>query len=161
MNTVPTLFATLLEPIWLGMNRLLAMLRPFEELRIGSARYKRSVGATYTSLPPPLVVWRALTSHHFVLVGVCFATIVTNVLAISFAGLFEQKVVAAFRPLLLNQTLLPTYTGKAIINLDEVGEAANKEQRDHLYYADSYLTRGNSLPPVRNLLCYHSHVNTD
>lgn len=83
--------------------------------------------------------------------GVCFATILTNVLAVSFAGLFEEKIVSMTQPLLTRQGLLPSYTGRNIINLDEVGEARNKEQRDHLYYADSYYTRGNSLPPVRHI----------
>lgn len=124
------------------------MLRPFEELRVGSARYFRSIGATYSSLPPPFVIWRALRSHHFVLVGVCFATISTNVLAVAFAGIFEENIVGMAQPLLTNQILIPTYTGRNIINLDEVGEARNKEQRDHLYYADSNLTRGNNLPAV-------------
>jgi hypothetical protein len=81
-NYLPTAFATFLEPAWVILNQLLCLLQPFEELRRGNAKFSKSIGAKYTSLPPQLIVLRAVRSGHFILAVVGTITISTNLLAV-------------------------------------------------------------------------------
>ncbi|KAH7079533.1 hypothetical protein FB567DRAFT_124050 [Paraphoma chrysanthemicola] len=89
-NYIPTAIATLIEPMWILINRLLCMLQPLEELQDCNAKAKKSIDANYSSLPPQLVVFQALKSRHFVLAAVCTMALLANLLAVAFAGLFNQ-----------------------------------------------------------------------
>lgn len=66
------------------------MLQPFEELRRGRAPPQQSIGLDYTSLPPQFVMWKALRRGHLVLAAVCGMTLLANVLAVAFSGLFFE-----------------------------------------------------------------------
>ncbi|KAF2125447.1 hypothetical protein P153DRAFT_425843 [Dothidotthia symphoricarpi CBS 119687] len=92
-NYIPTVIATLIEPIWVLINRLLCMLQPIEELRDCNARAKKSIDCDYSSLPPQLVLFKALRSRHFVLAAVCTMALFANLLAVAFAGLFQQETI--------------------------------------------------------------------
>jgi hypothetical protein len=89
-NYIPTAIATLIEPIWTLINRLLCMLQPLEELQNCNAPAKKSIDLDYSSLPPQLVVFTALRSKHFVLAAVCTMVLLANLLAVSLAGIFNQ-----------------------------------------------------------------------
>lgn len=89
---VLVMYATFLEPFWLLLNRLLCILKPFDELRKGCARPSRSVRLQYTSLPPQLVIWRALRARHFLLAAVCVIGLSANVMSVALSGLFFAKV---------------------------------------------------------------------
>jgi hypothetical protein len=89
-NYIPTAIATLIEPMWVLINRLLCMLQPLEELQTLNATAKKSIDMDYSSLPPQLVVFRALRSKHFVLAAVCAMALLANLLAVAFSGLFNQ-----------------------------------------------------------------------
>ena len=95
LNYIPVAFATFLEPFWTLLNRLLCMLRPLQELIGGNAMAARSLDARYTSLPPQLVLWRALKARHYLLAGVCAMGLASNLLAVSFSGLFEVRSIAS------------------------------------------------------------------
>ncbi|KAF2179852.1 hypothetical protein K469DRAFT_730476 [Zopfia rhizophila CBS 207.26] len=89
-NYIPTAIATLIEPIWILINRLLCMLQPLSELRLGKPHATKSIDLDYSSLPPQLVIFKALRSRHFVLAAVCSMALLANILAIAFSDLFNQ-----------------------------------------------------------------------
>ncbi|KAH4160234.1 hypothetical protein HBI80_083250 [Parastagonospora nodorum] len=91
-NYIPTAIATLIEPIWILINRLLCMLQPLEGLQACNARAKESIDANYSSLPPQLVIFKALRTKHFVLAAVCAMALLANLLAVAFSGLFNQAL---------------------------------------------------------------------
>jgi hypothetical protein len=97
-NYIPTAIATLIEPMWILINRLLCLLQPLEELQDCNAKADRSIDANYNSLPPQLVVFQALKSKHFVLAAVCAMALLANVLAVAFSGLFNQDLTEVRRP---------------------------------------------------------------
>ncbi|EFQ84872.1 hypothetical protein PTT_20366 [Pyrenophora teres f. teres 0-1] len=104
-NYIPTALATLIEPVWVLINRLLCLLQPLEELRGGKAAAKKSIDADYSSLPPQLVVFKALRLSHFKLAAVCLMALLANVLAVAFSGVFEERSVTV--P--LTTSLVPPY----------------------------------------------------
>ncbi|KAH8171661.1 hypothetical protein LIA77_08428 [Sarocladium implicatum] len=92
-NYIPTIFATLVEPFWVMLNRLLCMLQPFKDLCHGQAKPEKTLDATYTAIPPQLAVWRALISKHFVLAMICSTALLANLLALSMGALFNEEPV--------------------------------------------------------------------
>lgn len=90
-NYIPTALATLIEPVWILLNRLLCMLQPLEELRGGNAVANRSIDADYSSLPPQLVIFKAFRSSHFKLAAVCTMALLANLLAVAFSGMFDER----------------------------------------------------------------------
>ncbi|KAM0723685.1 hypothetical protein Q7P37_000673 [Cladosporium fusiforme] len=97
-NYVPTIIATIIEPVWVLLNRIMCTMQPFEGLRSGIARTQRSIGLNYSSLPPQLVVGKALRAQHFILAAVCILALLANVLAIALSGMFNEEAVALSRP---------------------------------------------------------------
>lgn len=69
------------------------MLQPFEELRGGRAVARRSIDADYSSLPPQLVIFKALRSSHFKLAAVCAMALLANLLAVASSGMFDERSV--------------------------------------------------------------------
>ena len=90
---LPTAIGTFIEPAWAYMNRLFAVLMPWEDLRRGRAQFDASIGANYVSLPPQLLFVRALRSKHLLLSSICVMSLLANVLAVAFSGLFKQASV--------------------------------------------------------------------
>lgn len=76
------------------MNRLLCLLQPIQELQSCKAKAKDSVDLNYSSLPPQLVLFKALRARHFVLAAVCSMALLANVLSVAFAGLFHHDTVS-------------------------------------------------------------------
>jgi hypothetical protein len=68
------------------------MLRPLEELQSCNAKPEKSIDLDYSSLPPQLVIFKALKSKHFILAAVCGMALLSNVLAVAFSGLFNQSL---------------------------------------------------------------------
>lgn len=141
-NYLPTIFATLLEPAWVILNRILCLLQPFDELRKGNAKPSVSVHAKYTSLPPQLNVWRALRSGHFILALVCMIAVSTNLLAVALSVLIEQRSTTVTFPMAGTQSLVPIFDGGPLVR-----DVSLAVYLDHFYAAQSNLTTGTSLPP--------------
>lgn len=152
-NYIPTAIATLIEPMWILINRLFCLLQPLEELHSSNARASRSVDTDYSSLPPQLVIIKALKSKHFVLVAVCVMALLANVLAVAFAGLFLQKIVDIRQEM----TFQAPYQFKFVPVNGSVGPQGPEtrffsgayrggEGHDHFYIAESNYTRNSSLP---------------
>ncbi|KAL9029365.1 MAG: hypothetical protein Q9196_002391 [Gyalolechia fulgens] len=137
LNYAPVTFATLLEPFWLLLNRLLCVLQPFEELAAADAKSSRSLDLKYTSLPPQLVVWRALRARHYILSSVCAIGLSANLLAVSLNGLLTG------RPVLMNSAHNFTLTYKPVFGTSLQRPAS----WDYQYVAKTNFSDELALPP--------------
>ncbi|KAM0699157.1 hypothetical protein Q7P36_001203 [Cladosporium allicinum] len=138
-NYIPTIIATLIEPVWVVLNRLMCMFQPFEELRNGNALARRSVDLKYASLPPQFSLSRALGANHFVLSAVCAMALLANVLAVAFSGLLDEETLAVASP--ANAT--------AVYNAQLKTEIANDTQTGNpssFYYSMANFTSGTPMP---------------
>jgi hypothetical protein len=155
-NYIPTALATLIEPVWVLVNRLLCMLQPLEELRGGNAVASRSIDADYSTLPPQLVIFKALRSSHFKLAAVCVMALLANILAVAFSGLFQEL------PTLVPHTLdmIPPYESNFVAINGSVGPSLITEHgvplsgaftgglgMNQFMVAESNYTSGTPLPP--------------
>ncbi|CZR69554.1 uncharacterized protein PAC_19454 [Phialocephala subalpina] len=142
-NYVPTIFATLLEPVWVVLNRQLCLLKPFDELRKGNAKSSNSLEAKYSSLPPQLSIWRAIKAGHFVLASVCLIALSTNILAVTLSTLVNERVAQVTFQTQAQQVYLPTFNDTRISNYGGGPSGANS---DHFYLKLANLTHNTSLP---------------
>ncbi|KAI9874731.1 MAG: hypothetical protein M1830_009346 [Pleopsidium flavum] len=139
LNYLPTSVSTLIEPFWVVLNRLLCILQPFDELRRGNAAAAISLNVNYTSLPPQLVLWRALRAKHFLLTAVCSTALLANVLTIALSGLFNQSFVYLSDDILVSQLhLASTKENYTYLNSATV--------MDQFYVANSNITASTTLP---------------
>ncbi|KAF2646577.1 hypothetical protein P280DRAFT_386551 [Massarina eburnea CBS 473.64] len=156
-NYIPTALATLIEPMWVLMNRLLCLLQPIEELSKGNAKAQQSIELNYSSLPPQLVLWKALRARHVVLTAVCAMALLTNLLAVSFAGLFyhntvEVRIAATFQAPLeptfvaINGSIGPNHVGNIDLRMTS-GAYHGGEGQDQFLVSESNYTHGTPLPP--------------
>ena len=155
-NYIPTALATLIEPIWVLFNRILCLLQPIEQLQGCKAKAKDSIDLNYSSLPPQLVIFKALRSKHLVLAAVCAMALLANVLAIAFAGLFLQNTIDMEHAIVFH----PPYQLKFVsingsigpVAYSTVGMAATSGAyqggtgEDQFLIAESNYTSGTSLP---------------
>lgn len=163
-NYAPTAFATLVEPTWVVLNRLLCVLQPFEELRKGNAAAFSSVEVKYTNLPPQLAVWRAVRAKHFLLAMVSITAVSTNFLAVALSALINQGETTVpvsfdstyqFSPHFnetpnLNPNNPSGYFNVSFCRLPGFWSQllpANNPLKDHFYVVMSNLSHGTSLPP--------------
>ncbi|KAF2871297.1 hypothetical protein BDV95DRAFT_607554 [Massariosphaeria phaeospora] len=142
-NYIPTAIASLIEPMWILINRFLCMLQPLEELQGCNARAKRSIDLNYSSLPPQLVVLKAMKTRHFVLAAVCTMALLANLLAITFASMFHQDSV----PIWTQTNFHPMLDLKFVsINGSEARAIKlNKNGEDQFVVAESNLSKGTPL----------------
>jgi hypothetical protein len=138
-NYIPTIIATLIEPVWVVLNRLICMFQPLEELRSGNALARRSVDLKYASLPPQFSLFRALGARHLVLSAVCTMALLANVLAVAFSGLLDEETVAvAYRT---NATSIYNTRLRTIIANDtQTGDPSA------FYYSMANFTTGTPMP---------------
>lgn len=92
-NYIPTAVGTFVEPFWVVLNRHLCFLQPFDELRQGRKTGKKSLALEYSSLPPQLTIWKALSNGNILLGVVCTMALLANGLAVSLSGLFFENTV--------------------------------------------------------------------
>ncbi|PHH78245.1 hypothetical protein CDD82_3157 [Ophiocordyceps australis] len=88
---IPTIFATLLEAFWILLNRHYCTLQPFQKLCAGKARPSKTIETTYSAVPPPLALWRAIKAHHFNLASVCAVALLGNLLGIGLGALLNEN----------------------------------------------------------------------
>ncbi|KAH7192131.1 uncharacterized protein B0J16DRAFT_262795 [Fusarium flagelliforme] len=149
-NYIPTVFATLVEPFWVLLNRLLCVLQPFRDLWQGKAEASRTISASYTSIPPQLVIWRALKSRHFVLVLVCAMALLGNLLAVGMGSLFNEAPMLAE----YTESMLPAFNAKfdndSAFGLDRALRQdliTTSQYSDHYYITMANLSSDTTLPP--------------
>ena len=131
--------ATLIEPFWVVLNRLLCLSQPFDQLRRGNAPPSLSLNLRYYSITQQLVFWRALRARHFLLSAVCGMALLANVLTIALSGLFTQNFVDLSDGLLLRQLHVIATTPNATWLKSGIS-------MDTFYVAGSNLTAGTPLP---------------
>ncbi|KAH7411656.1 hypothetical protein DE146DRAFT_248746 [Phaeosphaeria sp. MPI-PUGE-AT-0046c] len=155
---VPTAIATFIEPIWILINRKLCILQPLEELRTSRARASRSLTLNYNSLPPQLTISKAIRAGHVMLAIVCSMTLLANLLAVAFAGIFFQEMVPIARPTLLPAPFAARFqningsTGPPVDGI--LAKSTNLYSgafhggtgEDHFLVSESNYTRNTSLP---------------
>ncbi|KAL8917668.1 MAG: hypothetical protein Q9172_005731 [Xanthocarpia lactea] len=144
LNYIPIMFATLLEPFWILLNRMLCILQPFEEIRQGRAKPSQSLDVKYTSLPPQLIFWRALRARHLLLVAVCLIGFSANFLAVALGALFEENWVQTESPTRYFSATASTINQTA---LDRVTQGSPNPYEEPLFVAQSNMTSGTKLPP--------------
>lgn len=147
-NYLPTIFATLVEPFWVLLNRFLCVLQPFKELWGGKAGTSNSIDTTYTSIPPQLVVWRALKNKHFLLAVVCVVSLLGNVLAVGLSALFNEKPVRVIQETTARPLLSTTFDNETVseFNTYMMEITTRTSYTDHMYIAMANITTGNKLP---------------
>jgi hypothetical protein len=138
-NYIPMIIATLIEPVWVVLNRLLCLMQPFEELRSADAHPKRSIELNYSSLPPQFVLFKALRARHIVLAAVCAMALLANVLAVALGGIFNEEILDVSRP--FDSTQL--YRA----DLLERVENATKLGQNPFYAAMANFTSETPMPP--------------
>lgn len=145
-NLIPTLFATVIEPFWIVLNRLLCILQPFHDLRSGKAKPMPTIEARYTAVPPQLAFWQALRAKHFLLALVCIVSLSTNVLAVTLSGLFEEKPTKVLIPGTTKASLAPEIIGEPNLSMN-LGGATVITYSDAFYAAMANQSGQASLPP--------------
>lgn len=143
--------------MWILINRLLCTLQPLEELQGCNARAKKSIDLNYSSLPPQLVVFKALKSRHFVLAAVCAMALLANFLAVAFASLFNQRVIdirhhtSVYPPydrkfVAIDGSIGPEHAISEIGSVRVSGAYQGGNGEDQFLIAESNFTRGTPLP---------------
>jgi hypothetical protein len=156
-NYIPTALATLIEPVWILVNRLLCLLQPLEELRGGKATAQKSIDIDYSSLPPQLVMFKALRSAHFKLAAVCLMALLANVLAVAFSGMLEELTVLVPLPVSfvppyetrfvsINGTVGPNMPGQQVLTVKPSGAFTGGLGTNQFLVAQSNYTAGTPLP---------------
>lgn len=149
-NYIPIALATLIEPFWLVLNKMLCLLLPYEQLRKGNALGSRSIDLDYSSLPPQLLFWKAFRAGHFVLMLVCFMVLAANILAVALSGLMSEEI----RNITTWSTFVPA-RGSKFVQLNGTGSPFNTKDlnfiqggttSDQFYRDMSNLTADTPLP---------------
>ena len=156
-NYIPTAIATLIEPIWLLLNRLLCLLQPLEELQNCDARAKNSIDLNYSSLPPQLALFKALRAKHLVLACVCAMALLANLLAVSLSGIFNQATINIRHSTMLslpldlkfvsiNGSIGPDASQQVFGSMQASGAYMGGDGQDQFLISESNYTRGTPLP---------------
>ncbi|KAK3327713.1 hypothetical protein B0T19DRAFT_171893 [Cercophora scortea] len=143
-NYIPTVLSTLLEPLLVVMARLLCVLQPFTELRKGKSSPRRSLEAKYTSLPPQLIVWRALKSRHFLLGVLCLISLLANALTVALGGVFNESPVPVEYAASFVEGRSTNLTRDTILDREAMFFIV---YYDHFYTAWSNISANTTLPP--------------
>ncbi|KAI5461397.1 hypothetical protein BGZ63DRAFT_356587 [Mariannaea sp. PMI_226] len=149
-NYIPTIFATLIEPLWILLNRTICVLQPFKELWEGKARSDVSIDATYTSIPPQLVLWRAIKSRHLTLVTLCTVALLANVLSVGLSSVFNEAPTVAVYTETLQPAFAPQFDNSSVYNFESYmvqNIITTAGYRDHYYVALANISSGTTLPP--------------
>jgi hypothetical protein len=155
---LPTAIATLIEPMWILINRLLCMLQPLEELQGSHSRACKSISLNYSSLPPQLTILKAARAGHLLLASVCAMALLANLLATALAGLLFQDTLPVSKPALFS----PPYEAKfvsingsagplvdrspAMSQIEYSGAYQGSTGEAHFLASESNYTRNTSLP---------------
>ncbi|KAK3491431.1 hypothetical protein B0T13DRAFT_490701 [Neurospora crassa] len=145
-NYIPTIFTTLLEPYLVLLTRIFCILQPFNDLRKGKRKPEHTLETKYTSLPPQLVLWRAIRSGHFLLTSLCIMALLVNVLTVALGGTFNEFPVQIQYPTTFSEVreARGNLTRDTLINTKYQGVQA---YYDHFYAASTNISRNTTLPP--------------
>lgn len=140
---MPTIFATLVEPFLVLLNRLRCLLQPFHDLRRGHRPAARTLHTSYATLPPQLTILKAAKSRHGLLAGLCGISLLANVLAVALGALFNEQPVTVTYPTTFTQRQVPSLNRTDLTS----SLVSNAEFFDHFYVTMANLTYGTRLTP--------------
>lgn len=141
-NYIPMIFSTLLEPFLTLLNRLLCVLQPYQDLIKGRRSPGTTIETKYDSLPPQLMIWRALNAGHYLLALLSVAVLLANVLAVGLGAIFNESTVSVSTS--LNMTSLKTTS----LSRDSIlPSAISDDYYDHFYMVQTNLSSKTRLPP--------------
>jgi hypothetical protein len=141
-NYIPTVIATLIEPVWVVLNRLLCLFQPFEALHGNKVSAKRSINLKYSSLPPQLVFFKALRARHFTLSAICAMAVLANVLAVAFSGLLNEDT----RTVAHQANGLSIYDARLKDHIKNSTDYGNPVDPSPFYYTMANFTSGTPMP---------------
>ena len=142
LSYTPVVFSTFLEPYWLLLNRMLCLLQPFKELKDCRAEARHSLDIRYSSLPPPLVLLRALRAKHYLLTAVCSISLLANVLTVGLGALLSTGPTFLITDNAIRAKNRPLINSTASFMIP-----AQFDYQDFFYVAESNLSSNTSLPP--------------
>jgi hypothetical protein len=151
-NYIPTVIATLIEPVWVVLNRLLCLFQPFEELHKSNSLAERSVKLKYSSLPPQFVLFQAIRAKHFILSAVCAMALFANILAVAFSGLLSEGTIGVTR----NAETFPVFDARLKERISNDTLLVNPFP---FYYAMANFTSGTPMPQWTGNAAFHLPVS--
>lgn len=135
-------FSTLLEPFFTLLNRLLCVLQPYQDLLKGRRSARTTIETKYDSLPPQLMIWRAVKAGHYLLALLSMAVLLANVLAVGLGAIFNESTVPVYTS--LNVTSLKSSS----LSRDSVlPSVVNEDYYDHFYMVQTNMSANTRLPP--------------
>jgi hypothetical protein len=156
---LPTAIAALIEPMWIMINRLLCVLQPLEQMQGTGKAAPQSISLNYSSLPPQLTLIKAARNGHILLAAVCGMSLLTNLLATAFAGLFFRATLPLSHSTLFSPPFEPKFvsingsSGPSISSskfngnfMNASGAYQESTGENHFLLSESNLTRNTSLP---------------
>jgi hypothetical protein len=153
-NYLPTAIATLIEPVWVVLNRLLCLFQPFEELHKGKVSAQRSIDLKYSSLPPQFVMFKAMRAKHFILSAVCAMALFANILAVAFSGLLDERTLSVGH----DAKTFPTYDARL---KEHISNSSLNINPFPFYYAMANFTSGTPMPQWTGDAAFHLPVSYD
>lgn len=137
------MFATLVEPFLVLLNRLRCILQPFHDLRKGNKPAATTLETSYTSLPPQFTLWDALKSGHFMLASLCAVSLLANVFAVALGAIFNELPITVTYSTTLQQTQLPAWEPTRTTFFSD----STMLIYDHFYVVNGNLSSGTRLLP--------------
>lgn len=128
---------------------MLALLQPFEELKEKARSPQKTVKLEYNSIPPQLVVAKAIRNGHFVLASMCLMALLANLLAVALSGLFFEDNIRFPQPQMFPAALSPTIYNGSFGGMDD------------LYTVMSNLTSGTPMRPWTDRNYFYTPFDID
>lgn len=143
-NYIPMVFSTLLEPFLTLLNRLLCVLQPYYDLQNGERSPRSTIETKYGSLPPQLIIWRALRAGHYFLALLSVVVLLANVLAVGLGAIFDESLITLSTPMNVTSLMSPIISRDAVVPSGVLG---NSPYFDHFYMVQTNMSADTRLPP--------------
>ncbi|KAM0278541.1 hypothetical protein ACHAQH_005109 [Verticillium albo-atrum] len=118
----------------------------FIDLFAGQSTSKGSIDANYTSIPPQLVVWRALRARHYMLATVCVMALLCDVLAVGLGGLFNEGPTHAEYSIELKHNAAPRLSNDSLVIFNDMLRMPYPYE-EHFYVTSANIALNTTLPP--------------
>ncbi|KAK7749491.1 hypothetical protein SLS53_000066 [Cytospora paraplurivora] len=142
-NYIPMVFSTLLEPFLTLLNRLLCVFQPYNDLLKGRSSPQSTIETKYDSLPPQLIIWRALKAGHYFLALLSVVVLLANVLSVGLGAIFNESPTSVSTTLSVTPLKLPSVSRSTMVPSGVLG---NGPYFDHLYMVQTNLSADTLLP---------------
>lgn len=139
-------FSTLLEPFLVVLNRLLCVLQPYYDLLDGKRSPRTTIETKYDSLPPQLVVWRAVKAGHYFLAVLSIVVLMANVLAIGLGAIFNESPTPVLATRNVSLLVSPSLS-RADLLPETFATGTGTQYYDHFYIVQTNMSANTRLPP--------------